>query len=403
MKALTWQGKRQVSVETVPDPGLKAATDAVIEVTSTAICGSDLHLYEVLGPFMDAGDIIGHEPMGRVVEAGSATHLKEGDRVVIPFTIACGTCWMCRRGLYSQCETTQVTEYGSGARLFGYSRLYGSVPGAQAQYLRVPHADFGPIKVGEELPDHRYLFLSDVLPTAWQAVKYADVGEGDTLAVYGLGPIGQMAARIGRHLGARVFGIDPVPERRAMAARHGVEVFDFGEDTNDAIRDATDGRGPDGVVDAVGMEAHGSPVGKLAHQAVGMLPDAVGRKMMEHGGLDRLAAVHSAIDLVRRGGTVSLSGVYGGQASPMPMLTLFDKQIQLRMGQCNVKKWIDDLLPLVEDPADPLGVDDLVTHRVPLTDAPAAYEKFQKKEDGCIKVVLDPHAIEDVTAGSPLD
>ncbi|BAU96672.1 glutathione-dependent aldehyde dehydrogenase [Corynebacterium suranareeae] len=403
MKALTWQGKRKVSVETVPDPELKTSTDAIIEVTSTAICGSDLHLYEVLGPFMDPGDIIGHEPMGRVVEAGSATHLKEGDRVVIPFTISCGTCWMCKRGLYSQCETTQVTEHGSGAKLFGYSRLYGSVPGAQAQYLRVPHADFGPIKVGEELPDHRYLFLSDVLPTAWQGVKYAGVREGDTLAVYGLGPVGQMAARIGRHLGARVFGIDPVPERRAMAARHGIEVFDFNEDTNDAIRDTTDGRGPDCVVDAVGMEAHGSSVGKLAHQAIGVLPDALGRKMMEHGGLDRLSAVHSAIDLVRRGGTISLSGVYGGQASPMPMLTLFDKQIQLRMGQCNVKRWIDDLLPLVEDSSDPLGVDDLVTHRVPLVDAPSAYEKFQKKHDGCIKVVLDPHSIEEATVDSPLD
>lgn len=392
MKALTWQGKRKLSVESVPDPVLREDNDAIIEVTSTAICGSDLHLYEVLGPFMDQGDIIGHEPMGRVVEAGRTSNLKEGDRVVVPFTISCGNCWMCQRGLYSQCETTQVTEQGSGARLFGYSRLYGSVPGAQAQYLRVPHANFGPIKVGEELPDHRYLFLSDVLPTAWQAVRYADVNEGDTLVVYGLGPIGQMCARIGVHLGARVFGIDPVPERRAMAARHGVEVFDFGADTNDAIRDATEGRGPDAVVDAVGMEAHGSPTGWVAHQAASMLPDAVGRKIMEHAGVDRLAVLHDAIELVRRGGTISLSGVYGGQASPMPLLTLFDKQIQLRMGQCNVKRWIDDLLPLVEDSTDPLGVDDLVTHRMPLDQAPEAYEKFQKKEDGCIKVILDPQA-----------
>ena len=390
MKALTWQGKRKVSVETVPDPVLKAENDAIIQVTSTGICGSDLHLYEVLAPFMDEGDIIGHEPMGRVVEAGPASNLKEGDRVVIPFNISCGHCWTCKRGLFSQCEVTQVREYGSGASLLGYSRLYGSVPGGQAEYLRVPHADFGPIKVGDELPDHRYLFLSDVLPTAWQAVKYADVGEGDTLAVYGLGPIGQMCARIGRHLGARVFGIEPVPERRAMAARHGIEVFDLGDDTHEEIRDLTEGRGPDAVVDAVGMEAHGSPVGKLAHNAMSLLPDAAARKMMEHGGLDRLGALHGSIDLVRRGGTVSLSGVYGGQASPMPMLTLFDKQIQMRMGQCNVKSWIDDLLPLVEDPADPLGVDDLTTHRVSLDEAPAHYEKFQKKEDGCIKVVLDP-------------
>ncbi|MDO5455017.1 MAG: zinc-dependent alcohol dehydrogenase [Corynebacterium sp.] len=392
MKALTWQGKRKVSVETVPDPKIEAANDAIIEVTSTAICGSDLHLYEVLGPFMEPGDVIGHEPMGRVVEAGPSSNLSEGDRVVVPFTIACGSCWMCDRGLYSQCETTQVKEYGSGAKLFGYSKLYGSVPGAQAEYLRVPHADFGPIKVGEDLPDHRYLFLSDVLPTAWQAVQYAQVGEGDCLAVFGLGPIGQMCARIGRHLGARVFGVDPVPERRAMAARHGAEVFDYTDETNDAIRDATDGRGPDGVVDAVGMEAHGSPLGKAAHQAVGLLPDALSEPLMEKAGVDRLAALHSSLDLVRRGGAVSLSGVYGGEADPMPMLTFFDKQIQLRAGQCNVKAWIDDLLPLVEDSSDPLGVDDLVTHRVPLDQAPGAYEMFQKKEDDCIKVVLDPKA-----------
>ncbi|WP_309132823.1 zinc-dependent alcohol dehydrogenase [Brevibacterium sp.] len=390
MRALTWQGKREVSVETVVDPVLREPTDIIIEVTSTAICGSDLHLYEVLGPFMDKGDVIGHEPMGVVVEAGAESGCAAGDRVVIPFGIACGHCWMCQQGLTSQCETTQVREYGSGAALFGYSRLYGSVPGGQAEYLRVPHADFGAIKVGTELPDHRYLFLSDVIPTAWQAVEYAGVREGDTLAVFGLGPIGQMAARIGAHLGAEVFGIDPVPERRAMAARHGAHVFDFDDDTNDRIREATAGRGPDAVVDAVGMEAHGSPVAKAAHQAVSLLPGAVGRKMMETGGVDRLSALHSAIDLVRRGGMLSLSGVYGGQASPMPLLTLFDKQIQLRMGQCNVHRWASTLLPLVEDPDDPLGTDDLVTHRVPLSAGPEAYEVFQKKSDGCIKVVLDP-------------
>lgn len=392
MRALTWQGKRKMTVETVPDPGLEHPRDAIIEVTSSAICGSDLHLYEVLGPFMDRGDIVGHEPMGRVVEAGPASGLSIGDRVVVPFTIACGTCWMCRHDLQSQCETTQVREQGSGAALFGYSRLYGSVPGAQAQYLRVPFADYGPLKIGEELPDHRYLFLSDVLPTSWQAVKYADVGEGDTLAVIGLGPIGQMCARIGRHLGARVFALDPVPERREMARRHGIEVLDSDDDAHAAIREATEGRGPDAVVDAVGMEAHGSPVGHVAHQAVGLLPDAVGRRLMSTGGIDRLGALHAAIELVRRGGTISLSGVYGGQASPMPMLSLFDKQIQLRMGQCNVRTWLDELLPLVEDPRDPLGVDDLVTHHLPLEQGPEAYEMFQKKTDGCIKVVLDPQA-----------
>ncbi len=390
MRAVTWQGTRRVSVDTLPEPILKKGNDAIIEVTSTAICGSDLHLYEVLGPFMDAGDVIGHENMGRVVEAGRDSTLSEGDRVVVPFPISCGTCWMCTRGLQTQCETTQVREYGSGAALFGYSRLYGSVPGGQAQYLRVPHADFGPIRVGDDLPDHRYLFLSDILPTAWQGVADTGIRDGDSLAVYGLGPVGQFAARIGRHLGARVFAIDPVPERRAMAARHGIEVFDSDDTTADRIREETQGRGPDAVVDAVGMEAHGSPGAQLAQKAAGTLPGPLARKAFETAGVDRLAVLHGAIDLVRRGGTVSLSGVYGGMADPMPMLTLFDKQIQLRMGQCNVRNWIDDLLPLVEDSADPLGVDDLVTHRLPLESAPEAYEMFQKKTDGCIKVVLDP-------------
>lgn len=392
MKALTWQGKDKVSVETVDDPTIQEPTDAIIEVTSSGVCGSDLHLISVLAPYMNEGDIMGHEPMGRVVEAGPASGLKKGDRVVIPFNISCGHCWMCERGLYSQCETTQVTEKGSGASLFGFSSLYGSVPGGQAQYLRVPHADFGAIKVGNELPDHRYVFLSDVLPTAWQGVKYTDVSEGDTIAVYGLGPIGQMGARMARHMGARVFGIDPVPERREMALRHGIEVFEGGEDTIAQIRDLTDGRGPDAVLDAVGMEAHGSPVGGAVQAAVGALPEGVAQKVMETVGIDRLNVLHDAIDLVRRGGTISLSGVYAGAASPMPLLNMFDKQIQLREGQCNVKKWIDDLLPLVEDPSDPLGVDDLVTHRVPLSEGPDAYKKFRDKEDDCIKVVLDPVA-----------
>jgi threonine dehydrogenase-like Zn-dependent dehydrogenase len=391
MKALTWQGKRSVSVENVPDPIIQEPTDAIIRVTSTAICGSDLHLYEVLGPYMHKGDVIGHEPMGIVEEVGSSvTNLSIGDRVVIPFNISCGKCFMCSRGLQSQCETTQVKSHGSGAALFGYSELYGSVPGGQAEYLRVPHADYGPVKVGTELPDERYLFLSDILPTAWQAVKYADTEEGGTLAVFGLGPVGQFASRIGRHLGLRVIGVDPVPERRAMAERHGIETMDYAKGVADELREATKGRGPDSVIDAVGMEAHGSPVAGFAHQALGLLPDKLAQKAMETAGVDRLAALHASLDAVRRGGTVSLSGVYGGQASPMPLLSMFDKQLQLRMGQCNVRNWTDELLPLVEDEADPLGVMDLVTHRVGLEEAPAMYEKFQKKEDGCIKVVLQP-------------
>jgi threonine dehydrogenase-like Zn-dependent dehydrogenase len=391
MKALTWQGKRSVSVEEVPDPQIQEPTDAIVRITSSGICGSDLHLYEVLGPFMDKGDIIGHEPMGIVEEVGSAvTHIKAGDRVVIPFNVSCGHCFMCSQGLQSQCETTQVREYNSGAAFLGYSRLYGSVPGGQAEYLRVPHADYGPIKVPETGEDERYLYLSDVVPTAWQAVKYAAPPEGGSLAVLGLGPIGQMSARIGRHLGYRVLAVDPVAERRAMAERHGIETLDSSGDVAERLKDLTDGRGPDSVVDAVGMEAHGSHVAGVAHKAVGLLPSPLGRKAMETAGVDKLGALYTAIDAVRRGGTISLSGVYGGMKDPMPMLTLFDKQVQMRMGQCNVKSWIDELLPLVDDPSDPLGVLDLATHQVPLAQAPEMYEKFQKKEDGCIKVVLKP-------------
>ncbi|WP_445153432.1 zinc-dependent alcohol dehydrogenase [Arthrobacter sp. Hor0625] len=391
MKALTWQGKRSVSVENVPDPVIQEPTDAIVRITSTAICGSDLHLYETLGPYMHKGDIIGHEPMGVVVEVGSAvTNLAKGDRVVIPFNISCGHCYMCDQGLQSQCETTQVKEKGSGASLFGFSELYGSVPGGQAEYLRVPHADYGPIKVGADLPDERYLFLSDILPTAWQGVKYADVPTGGTLAVMGLGPVGQFATRIGKHFGLRVIGVDPVPERRAMAERHGVETLDFSKDVADELRSMTQGRGADAVVDAVGMEAHESPVAAFAQHAAGLLPDKLAQKAFETVGVDRVSALHTALDAVRRGGTVSLSGVYGGSATPMPLMHMFDKQIQLRMGQCNVRRWTEDLLPLVEADADPLGVMDLVTHQVGLDEAPAMYEKFQNKQDGCIKVVLKP-------------
>jgi threonine dehydrogenase-like Zn-dependent dehydrogenase len=391
VKALTWQGKRNVSVEEVPDPRLDYATDAIVKITSTAICGSDLHLYEVFGPFLDSGDILGHEPMGVVVEVGAdVRNLSVGDRVVIPFNISCGICFMCQRGLQSQCETTQVKEYGSGAALFGYTKLYGQIPGGQAEFLRVPLADYNHIRVGDDLPDDRYLFLSDILPTAWQGIEYAQVPEGGTVAVMGLGPVGQFASRIAAHRGYRVLAVDPQPERRAMAERHGVQAFDLTDDIVGELREATDGRGADSVVDAVGLEAHGNAGVKFIQQAVGLLPDAVSRPLMDKAGMDRLAAVYASIDAVRRGGTISLSGVYAGEADILPMKTLFDKQISLRMGQCNVKSWVDEIIPLVEDPADPLGVMDLVTHHAPLEDAPQLYEAFQKKEDGCIKVVLRP-------------
>ncbi|MGW5672176.1 zinc-dependent alcohol dehydrogenase [Micromonospora sp. NPDC003776] len=394
MKALTWHGKRDVRVENVPDPRIEEPTDAIVRITSTAICGSDLHLYEVLAPYLKPGDVLGHEPMGVVEEVGAGvTRLKPGDRVVIPFNIACGSCWMCERQLYAQCETTQVTSEGKGAALFGYTSLYGAVPGGQAEYLRVPQAQFGPIKIPEAGPDERWLYLSDILPTAWQAVKYADTPPGGTLAVFGLGPVGQFCARIGRHLGAgRVIGLDLVPERLELARRHGIEVLDVSEldDVPGALIDLVDGRGPDAVIDAVGMEAHGAPLGKFAQAAAGLLPDKVAQPMIDKAGVDRLSVLHAALKAVRRGGTVSISGVYGGEQDPMPLMEMFDRGIQLRMGQCHVKRWVDEIIPLLSGDGDPLGVEDLRTHRLPLDQAPRAYEMFQKKEDGCIKVVLSP-------------
>lgn len=391
MKALTWHGKRDVRVEEVPDPRIEQPTDAVIKVTSTAICGSDLHLYEPLGPFLSPGDVLGHETMGIVEEVGAeVTQVKPGDRVVIPFNISCGHCWMCERGLMSQCETTQVRSQEKGAALFGYTELYGSVPGGQAEYLRVPQAQFGPIPVPEGVPDERFLYLSDILPTAWQGVEYAEVPEGGSLAVFGLGPVGLLAVAIGVRRGLRVIGIDDVPERMAKAEGYGATVVDSRDDAVGAIRELTHGRGTDGSLDAVGMEAHGSPVAEAAIKGVGFVPDALAKPLMERAGIDRLAALRAAISTTRRGGTVSISGVYGGMADPMPMMEMFDKQLSLRMGQCNVKRWIDDIVPVVMEDGDPLGLESLATHRLPLADAPGAYSMFQKKEDGCIKVVLKP-------------
>ncbi len=394
MRAVVWHGKRDVRVETVPDPILKEPTDAIIRVTTSGLCGSDLHLYEILAPFMAEGDILGHEPMGVVEEVGSAViNLAPGDRVVVPFQIACGECFMCTNDLPTQCETTQVREHGMGASLFGYSKLYGAVAGGQAQYLRVPQAQFGPIKVPEGPIDDRFVYLSDVLPTAWQAVEYAAIPPGGSVAVLGLGPIGDMACRIARHRGAeRVIGIDLVPERLERARANGFDVLavERRDDLVDAARALTDGRGPDAVIDAVGMEAHGSPIGKAAHTMASLLPDSMAEKLMTKAGVDRLGALHTAIELVRRGGTLSIVGVYGGMTDPMPLMTLFDKQIQIRLGQANVRRWVDDLMPLVTDDADPLGVEEFATHRLSLEDAPQAYADFQAKREGTIKVLFQP-------------
>ena len=393
MKAAVWHGMRDVRVDEVPDPTIQEPTDAIIRITSSGLCGSDLHLYEPLAPFMTEGDILGHEPMGIVEEVGSAVgNLSKGDRVVIPFQIACGSCFMCDRGLQTQCETTQNRDQGTGAPLYGYTKLYGQVPGAQAEYLRVPHADYNPIKVPEGPSDDRFLYLSDVLPTAWQAVEYADVPDGGTLLVLGAGPIGDMATRIARHRGHRVITVDRVPERLERVRAFGAETIDLDEHADDlaeVVHSMTDGRGADAVAEAVGMEAHGSPVAGVAHKMVGLLPDVVAQPLMKSMGIDKMAAIYSAIECVRRGGTISLSGVYGGAADPMPVLRMFDKQIQLRMGQANVRRWSDDIIELLTD-EDPLGVESFATHRMPLAEAPAAYEKFQKKQDGVCKVVFTP-------------
>jgi threonine dehydrogenase-like Zn-dependent dehydrogenase len=390
---LTWHGKRDVRVEDVPDPQIQDPTDAVVRVTSSGICGSDLHLYEVLGPFLNEGDILGHEPMGVVEEVGPEVgELQPGDRVVVPFNIACGTCFMCSRGLQSQCETTQVRDQGKGAALFGYTKLYGEVPGGQAELLRVPFANYVPVVVPEGPPDDRFVFLSDVLPTAWQAVEYAAVPEGGSVVLLGLGPIGDMSARIAQQRGYEVIGVDLVPERLERLRARGIEVLDLRDHEDDlaeVIRERTGGRGPDSVIDAVGMEAHGAPVAKLVQTMASLLPDPLEAKLIEKTGVDRLSALYTAIDLVRRGGTISLIGVYGGAADPLPMMTLFDKQIQLRMGQANVKRWVPEIMPLLLD-GDLLGVDGFASHHLPLDQAPEAYEKFQKKEDGFVKVVLKP-------------
>ena len=396
MRALTWQSKGHVEVQDVPDPTIQEPTDAIVRITSTAICGSDLHLYDVLAPYLTPGDVLGHEFMGIVEEVGSETgSLAVGDRVVVPFNISCGHCWMRTHGLQSQCETTQVTEEGKGAQLFGYTSLYGAVPGGQAQYARVPQAQYGPIRVPQEGADERYLYLSDILPTAWQGVAYADLPEGGTLAVIGLGPVGQLATRVGQHVGAgRVIGVDLVPERLAMAAAHGIETVDASsvDDVGEALLTMTGGRGADSVIDSVGMEAHGNPIAEAVIGVASSLPKPVARAATNRFGIDRLGALTAAIAGVRRGGTVSLLGVYGGMADPMPMMELFDKQIALRMGQANVHRWSDGLLELLKQSEDVFDVEGLATHHLDLEAAPDAYEMFKEKRDGCIKVVLKPAA-----------
>jgi threonine dehydrogenase-like Zn-dependent dehydrogenase len=380
MRAVVWRGPRNIGVETVPDPRVEEPTDALIKVTGTGICGSDLHLYDHGATMMmKPGDILGHEALGVVEDVGpEVEHIKKGDTVVVPFNIACGHCFMCERGLYSQCETTQSMHGRKGAALFGYTHMYGGVPGGQAEYLRVPQAHFGPIKVDGELPDTTALLLADVLPTAWQAVEYAAVPPGGSVVVYGLGPIGQMCCTIAKHRGAgQVIGVDHLPDRLRMAEANGITTVDYAHtgDVVKVIREMTAGRGADSAIDAVGMDAGGSLTDKVL-QTTKLQPD-------------RLVALHQSLGSVRRGGTVSVIGVYGGWMPAFPLGDLFDKQITLRWGQANVRQWTDQIIDALRG-GDPFHASGLVTDQMPLERAPEAYIAFRDKRPGVIKVVLRP-------------
>lgn len=390
MRAICWHGKGDMRVDTVPDPRIEQPGDAIIRVTATAICGSDLHLYDGYVPMMKAGDIMGHEPMGIVEEVGpEVTRLKKGDRVVVPFVIACGSCFFCEKSLFSCCDTTNPEAAAlaelqgqAGAGLFGYSHLYGGYPGGQAQYLRVPHADVGPVVVRSDQPDEKVLFLSDILPTGWQAAEQGNIQPGDTVAVWGCGPVGQMAIISAWLLGAgRVIAIDRVPERLEMARMQGkAEVIDFTKlDVHDQLQVMTKGRGPDVCIDAVGAESHG--LGSM---------DAMMDKAKAAVGLttDRIHALRQAIHCCRKGGTVSVPGVYVGFPDKFPMGAAFGKGLTMRMGQTHAQRFLQPLLDRIDKgEIDPSFV---ITHRLPLEEGPAAYDTFRDKKDGCIKVVLTP-------------
>lgn len=390
MKALAWHGTGDVRVDTVPDPQIQDPRDIIIQITASGICGSDLHLYDGLMPSMEEGDIIGHEPMGIVVEVGSAvTKFKKGDRVVVPFVIACGECFFCKKTLYSCCDTTnpgaELAEKAMGhapAGLFGYSGMLGRYPGGQAEYLRVPHADVGPIKIDSGLADDQVLFLSDIFPTGYMAAENAGIEPGDTVAVWGCGPVGQFAIQSAWMFGAgRVIAIDRVPERLAMARNHGrAETINFDDrEVHETLMEMTGGRGPDRCIDAVGAEAHGS--GSVA-AVVDKVKEALNLSM------DRPTALRQALMACRKAGTVSIPGVYIGLLDKIPFGAAVNKGLTLKMGQTHVQRYMQPLLDMIEGGAiDPSFV---ITHRIPLEEAPAAYEHFRKKTDNCIKVVIKP-------------
>jgi threonine dehydrogenase-like Zn-dependent dehydrogenase len=390
MKALCWHGTGDVRVDTVEDPSILDPSDIIIQITASGICGSDLHLYDGLMPTMEEGDIIGHEPMGIVVDVGSAVkHFRLGDRVVVPFVIACGSCFFCKKQLYSACDTTNpkahLAEEAMGhapAGLFGYSGLTGSYPGGQAEYLRVPHADVGPIKIESDLSDEKVLFLSDIFPTGYMAAENAGIEPGDTVAIWGCGPVGQFCIQSAWMFGAgRVVAIDCVPERLEMARVHGkAETLNFDDEpVHDRLMEMTGGRGPDRCIDAVGAEAHGT----------GSLAAVVDRaKQALHLSMDRPQALRQAIMACRKAGTLSVPGVYIGLLDKIPFGALMNKGLTVRTGQTHVQRYLAPLLDKIESgEIDPSFV---ITHRIPLEEAPDAYEKFRKKTDGCIKVVIKP-------------
>jgi threonine dehydrogenase-like Zn-dependent dehydrogenase len=388
MKALCWCGKYKVSVQNVPDPKILNPRDAIIKVTTTCICGSDLHLYDGYVPSMEKGDILGHEFMGIVEEVGKEVkNVKKGDRVVIPFTISCGNCFFCRKQLWSLCDNSNPNAaavekmYGfSCSALFGYSHLFGGYAGGQAEYARVPFADVGPFKIPEGLQDEQVVFLTDIFPTGYMAAENCNIQKGDSVAIWGAGPVGQFAIRSAFLLGAeRVFSIDDVPERLKMAADAGAMPINFGEEgVFERLVEFTGGRGPDACIDCVGMEAHGTSVDAIYDRV----------KTATFMATDRLAALRQAINCCRKGGTVSIPGVYAGFLDKVPMGAAFGKGLTMKMGQTHVHRYLPKLLEHVQKgEIDPRFV---ITHKAPLSDAAKMYDTFSKKKDGCIKVVLKP-------------
>ena len=399
MKAVVWHGKGDIRVDRVDDPEILDPKDIIIQVTASGICGSDLHLLAGIMPSMAEGDIIGHEPMGIVVEVGSAVRkFKKGDRVVVPFVIACGSCFFCEKSLFAACDTTnpgadlaKVALGHAPAGLFGFSGMMGRYPGGQAEFLRVPHADVGPIKIESDLPDEKVLFLSDIFPTGYMAAENAGIEPGDTVAIWGCGPVGQFAIQSAWMLGAgRVIAIDRVPERLEMARTHGkAETLNFDDEPiHERLVEMTGGRGPDRCIDAVGAEAH----------ETGSLDAVVDKvKQVVKLSLDRPHVLRQAIMACRKAGTVSVPGVYIGLLDKVPFGAVVNKGLTIRSGQTHVQRYLAPLLSKIESgEIDPSFV---ITHRVPLEDAPAAYEKFRDKTDGCIKVVLKPEMDREIPIG----